>query len=222
LTEALVTSFVPKSSEKLIDFSRQSAELTVAVLALWWLTEKAMKRSPARPLAGAGAVISILLACLYWSDYVHDYRQSWKEIWPLVYGKEGDLWGFVQKAIPPEAAVAYSNQFMIYPLYCFDLSRRVIYAPVRQGESIATLAMPPRLSGEQIASAASAAANYPVDRTIWMQNLRAAAVQYLVVGASADAPEMALARSDPEHFRVIFQNQAGTIFLLPSSASKKD
>jgi hypothetical protein len=224
LGSALVTSFVERRSMQIVDFSRGAAELAAIGVGLWWSARKLMKpRSSLKFLGGAGALIAILLAWSFWSDYLDDYRQSWKEIWALTYAdQQGDLWVFVQKSISPTAAIAYSNQFMVFPLYGFDLTRRVAYAPVRENESIATLAMPPRLSGEQIAAAAASAANHPADPAIWKQNLQAAGAQFLVVGAGGNAPERAMARNDPLHFQPIFQNSAGIIFRITFPGPQKD
>jgi hypothetical protein len=216
LGAALVTSFVERKSMQIVDFSCGAAELAAIGVGLWWLGQKLLKlQSPVQLLGGAVALIAILLAWNFWSDYVDDYRQTWNEIWALTYSDhQGDLWVFVQKSISPTATIAYSNQFMVYPLYGFDLTRRVTYAPVRDKESIATLAMPPRLGGEQIAAAAAWAANHPVDAAIWKQNLQAAGAQFLVVGAGGNAPETAMARNDPLHFQQIFENSAGIIFRI--------
>ena len=223
LVAALVTSFVERASTQIVDFSRGAVELAAIGVGLWWLGQKLTKlRSPAQLLVGTGALIAILLAWSFWSDFVDDYRQSCKDIWALTYDGQGELWVSVQKVIPPTAAVAYANQPMVYPLYGFDLSRRVMYAPVRENESIATLAMPPRLSGEQISAAASSAANHPVNPAIWRQNLQATGAQFLIVGAGGDGPETAMARSDPEHFHPIFQNNAGIIFRITLARPPRD
>jgi hypothetical protein len=215
LAEAVVSSFVASGAVHIADFSRDGAVLAIIGVGLWLAADKWMKlRSPAHLLGGVAMVLAALLAATCWDDLVADYRHAWKNIWPFSYGNQGRPWTFVENSVPSTAVIAYSNQFMIYPLYGFELTRRVTYAPLRRGESIATLSMPPRLSGERIAAAATAAANFPVDRATWMANLQATGAQFLIVGAADDAPEIALAREYPEHFHLLFHNEAAVIFRL--------
>jgi hypothetical protein len=221
LTEALTTTFVSKGSQEIVQFACDGAALAGGGVALWWLGDKWMKfKSPGRLLGGAAALIVILLAWSCWSDLVDDYHESWRKIWPYSYGSQGDVWAFVQQSIPADATIAYSNQFMIYPLYGFGLSRHLMYVPVRQGESIATLRMPPRLSGEQISAAASATANHPMVPHVWMANLQATGAQFLLVGAADDAPEIALARGDPAHFQRVFANDVAMIYRITFARPK--
>ena len=64
-----------------------------------------------------------------WNYSVDEYRDVRLGIWESVYPMQGEMWSFVDKHLPTTATVAYSNQFMVYPLYGFDERRSVIYAP---------------------------------------------------------------------------------------------
>ena len=74
-----------------------------------------------------------VLSWLRWKNYQSEYREA--RLVDLAIGlsrrkaKCGILWTRMCRST---ATVAYSNQFMIYPFYGFDLQRRVIYAPVRR------------------------------------------------------------------------------------------
>jgi len=212
---AVGTSFSSAHLADIAIFCAAAALTVVAGLLLWRLDVEVLGLRRGIPRAASLLVaIAAFFALTLWPAYLADYRAAIPALWYIAYGPKGDLWTFADQNIPASATLAYANQFMIYPLFGFDHRRKVIYAPLVSKLSIRDLTMPPHLSGEQIADAATAAANRVVDRDAWLRHLADAGAQYLLVGADGRPPEADLARDDPRHFRQIFQNEAGLVYRI--------
>jgi hypothetical protein len=141
-----------------------------------------------------------------WNHYLDEYKNARLGIWESAYPTQGAMWSFVDKHLPMTATVAYSNQFMVYPLYGFEGRRSVTYVPIRGGASVSTLILPERISDTDLNQKAIDAANGPADPRSWKENLRAAGANYFAVGIGTNAPEIAWADADPAHFVRIFGN----------------
>jgi hypothetical protein len=163
--------------------------------------------------------ILLLTVLLHWTSYLAAYRDQRAVVWQSIYPADGDAWKFIDTQIPPDAIIAYSNQFMIEPLYGFALHRTLLYAPVRLGETIASLNLPE--ADNDLNSLAARAANANPDFSIWQQNLRNARARYLIVGRAKDGPELAWALSDPLDFQKIDETPGATIFKVASDVTFK-
>jgi len=215
---AVGTNFSSAHLAEIAIFCAAAALTVVAGLVLWRLDVDVLGLRRGIPRAASLlAAIAAFFALTLWPAYLADYRAAVPALWSIAYGPQGDVWTFVDQNIPASATIAYANQFMIYPLYGFDHRRKVIYAPLVPKLTIRDLAMPAHLSGEQITDAATAAADRAVDRDAWLRNLAAAGAQYLLVGAGARPPEADLARGDPQHFQLIFQNEAAVVYRIDLS-----
>jgi hypothetical protein len=132
------------------------------------------------------------------------------------YPAEFPVWKFVDEKVPPDAVVAYSGMYLIYPMMNPALQRRLVYVPTRDG--ITTMASLPylgdRLSGERVVKAATAATIASPDAEGWLRRMKSSGAAWLVVGATGGitAPELAIARAHPEQFDESFSCSGGTVF----------
>jgi len=130
------------------------------------------------------------------------------------------MWAFVRDQ-PRGEPVAYSNTHFVYPLYGFELDRRIEYVPTRSG-LVSWTDLPPlhrALPGEQIQHAVVEALTDQSDREQWLGRVLASGARFLFIGkgdlsggANATPPELHFARDDAEHFIFRIENEAAAIF----------
>jgi hypothetical protein len=216
LVAAIGTSFPSIYSMQIAQCCTAAAAVTVIGISLWRVDVEMIGLRRGFPVISLMvAAVAIALALSGWSAYLVDYRASALPVWNDQYGSPAEIWEYVQTELPPASTIAYTNSAMVYPLFGFDLSRPVIYAPLRRGISIKTLEFPQgRLSGEQIDADSATAPNASPDRQAWLENLRSAHAQFLVIFGDAGAPEISLAAGDPGDFHLIYQTPAGTIYSI--------
>jgi hypothetical protein len=183
-------------------------------------------------IAGAAlmGVIVVGWVFVHWHAYVTAQRTVSTEFWAnqqlSAYAPLGQAWRFVRDDLPPDATLAYANTFYVYPLYGFDLNRKVLYAPmrarVRHIHDLMRITEP--LSGERIVPAVVRQTGLNSDQRAWISNLRNQGVRYVLI-AKADltgstepeAPiELTFAEQSPKQFRRIFENDSAAVYeLLP-------
>jgi hypothetical protein len=140
------------------------------------------------------------------------------------YARLADAWVFIRNQIPPDQTLAYANTYYIYPLYGFDLSRRVVRASLRADRlHLHDLPhIPQPLPGERIGQAVVRNIIADPDRQAWLANLRRSGAKYLLI-AKADLtglpeapppPELSFARDDPARFQMIFENDAAVVYRI--------
>ncbi len=161
-------------------------------------------------------------AYIYWRAYCKDYLAS--QFAPgfghdLVYPEQNQLWSWVDQNIPADAALAYTNLYLVYPLQGPSLRRRVVYAPTRA--AVAWIADLPwlgnRLAGEAIVPAACSATAAMADRSVWLENMKKLGCRYLVIGHGGvigAPPEERFAASLPSQFEVVFSSVAGNVYRI--------
>jgi hypothetical protein len=213
VTLATCTSFVPGNADQILAFSTSGV-----VVGLVGLLFRVLENDYLRlrwPVVSA-ACIAVLLLYLgaHWSRYLGEYRDTRFAAWQAVYPSHAPVWNFLDHYVPQTATIAYSNQFMIYPMYGFEYQRRLIYAPVRAGASVANLVFPQRILDSDFFVRSMEAANVPADPAAWRRNLRAAAAQFLVVGVGKKAPELGWAESDLSHFKKMFANDQAAVYRI--------
>jgi 4-amino-4-deoxy-L-arabinose transferase-like glycosyltransferase len=162
---------------------------------------------------------------VYWNAYIGAQPEVTNRGWSdpnSAYVPLADAWKFIRTELPPDAKLAYANTFYVYPLYGFDLSRRVVYAPVRPRvkhiHDLSPIIEP--LSGERIGAAVARHTTLSSDKPTWIENLRAADVKYVLVGkadltgaSEPDPPvELTFAEQDKYHFKRIFDNDAASVY----------
>jgi hypothetical protein len=212
-TIAICTAFGPSDATQIVIFSATGIATALAAIFVCWLeSDQLHLRWPL--LRIAGVVLAVLFAIVRWRSYLGEYEDVRSAYWFIVYPSHGALWSFVDDNIPTDATIAYSNQFMIYPMFGFDCQRRLIYAPVRAGASIANLVFPDRVPDDEFFTRSMDAANSPADPAAWVQNLRASEAQYLVVGVGKKAPEIGWADADSSHFKRIFANDEAVVYRI--------
>jgi len=213
VTLATCTSFVSSNADQILALSMSGIAVTVVGLLVRLLENDYLRlRWPVL----SGACFALIFLCLFarWNRYLGEYRDARFAAWQAVYPTHAVVWNLLDNYVPQTATIAYSNQFMIYPMYGFEYQRRVVYAPVRAGASVANLPFPERISDGEFFLRSMDAANIPADPVAWKRNLRAVAANYLVVGVGKNAPEVAWAESDSAHFTKIFANEQAAVYRI--------
>jgi hypothetical protein len=216
------TGFIPMLMARVLPVALVITVVGVGAKALLFFIVK----NPLRRVLVAGAGSALVLACVifvYWSAYLRrpgeGYAATCAAAWRGGgYPRLADAWEFV-RALPPDAPVAYANACYTYPLYGFDLRRRVFYVPTRRDvEMIDDLDhLNGRLSGAQIQPAVVDALNARAERDRWLRRLLDSGAQFLFVGkidpagrsGTPEPPELRFARELPERFVERFNPPAG-------------
>jgi hypothetical protein len=213
VTMAACTTLPPGNADQILALSLGGIAVALVGLLVRLLENDYLRlRWPA--LSGICIAVMLLDLCAHWSRYLGEYRDARFAAWGAIYPSHAVIWRLLDSYVPQSATIAYSNQFMIYPMYGFEYHRRVIYAPVRAGASVANLPFPERISDGEFFIRSMDAANVPADPVAWKRNLRAAAAQYFVVGLGKKAPEVDWAESDPAHFEKMFVNQQAAVYRI--------
>jgi len=214
---AISTSFSADNSGRIVHLALWGVAIALIGTLLRRIETDALRLR--RPILSILATIAVFAAIVFhWNAYLSDYRDGRMAVWQSIYPSPGEMWNFAADHIPPDATIAYSNQFMIYPLYGFDERRRIVYAPVRRGATVSTLPIPHDANETDLNELAARAANFDPDFSAWRENLSATGAQYLVIGNQTNAPEFAWASADSADFQKIFQNSATAIFrIIPKS-----
>lgn len=210
---AIATSFSSANADQIVRFALWGIVVGMIGLLIRWL-EADMMRLRRPVLSFIACAIAACVIFVRWDGYLNEYRKARLASWKAVYPSQAAMWEFVEKNVSPQATIAYSNQFMIYPLYGFGENRRVVYAPVREDTWISNLVFPAGIADTDLNRAASNAANSPADLAAWKRNLRETGAEYLTVGRADDAPEIAWADGDPAHFRKIFAGADFTVYRI--------
>jgi hypothetical protein len=210
---AIATSFSSANAGQIATFSLWAIVTALIGILICWLEADALRLR--RPILSC-IVIAAVLAIVggEWNDYLHEYQTARMDIWKSVYPTQAAAWDFVDKNLPATTTIAYSNQFMIYPLYGFECRRNVVYAPVRAGASVSDLAFPAQIADADLNLAAARAANAPSSESAWLENLRAGRAEYFIVGLGEGAPEVRWAEADPADFTRIFINSDIAIYRI--------
>ncbi len=213
LLMAIATSFSSANAGQIATFSLWAIVTGLIGILICWLEADPLRLR--RPILSSIAIAAFLaIVVSEWNDYLHEYRTARMDIWKSVYPTQAAAWDFVDKNLPATANIAYSNQFMIYPLYGFEARRNVIYVPVRAGASVSNLAFPGRISDAELNLAAARAANAPSSESDWLNNLRASGAEFFIVGLGDGAPEVRWADTDLADFSRVFINSDIAIYRL--------
>ncbi|HEV3005087.1 MAG TPA: hypothetical protein VGX78_11540, partial [Pirellulales bacterium] len=165
----------------------------------------------------AGVVALTAGAYIGWYPYLRQYQATRVLFWQHFYHELGDAWKFVADELPADAPLAYSNTPIVYPLYDFELSRRVFYVP--SGRTVTTIADLPhsgqRLAQGQIAEFAVAATVADANRRQWLDRLRESRAAYLFICKTGPArlpPELSFAAAEAARFVRLFENDAAVVY----------
>jgi hypothetical protein len=230
LATSIATQFVSNAAGEVLTF----IEVSLIIAAVGVLFDHLTRKIPlSRRLLWFGVPAAIafsLLIYINWTAYVIGYQQSLfvdLGAWSLKYPAEVRLWRFVNDQIPPDATLAYTNTYMVYPLQGPTLRRRVIYAPTQPGvQSLADLRyLGDHISGERLPAIASAATVANADRATWLNNLKSAGADYLLIAKSdrvSQPPEVRFVAQMPRRFVRIYDGEAGDVYSIDWSIGADD
>jgi hypothetical protein len=194
-----------------------------------WMGMAVLWRKNRNAFAVAGTVvILVVVGFVYttWPGFMQEARRQPGPTWAMEesYGAGGEAWEFVRDDLPPEDPLAYTNTYLLYPLYGFELNRRVFYVPGRP--NLHHLHDLPRFdeptTGESIPRRVVPLTNRGFDADYWIAQMRKSGAMYIFIGKqdlsapekSFAPPELQIARSHPEVFGQVFDNQAAAIFQI--------
>jgi hypothetical protein len=164
-------------------------------------------------LAGLAALALLMKLYVEWPAHLQTYREGTETLWKLdiAWPEHADAWHYVRAETPPDATIAFANTAYVYPLYGFDLTRRIVYAPVNP--RIKTFLDVPRLGdtvpGDLILDAMARAQNANAEREAWLGNLRERGAQYVLIHKherGTNPPELAFARESPRRLEPVFED----------------
>jgi hypothetical protein len=172
-------------------------------------------------LLGTGVTIAavfLMIVYVNWAGGIGAYRETTEVAWrQSEWGEHGTAWHYVRSETPPDATIAFANTAYVYPLYGFDYTRRVVYAPVRP--DIERFVDVPRLGntvpGDLILDAMTAAQNANADRATWLANLARLGVDFVVIykhDRSTDPPELRFAAEAPDKLHRVFEDPHAIIY----------
>lgn len=211
---ALVSNFTQAVQVELLPKVAIAAPGIFILIAGWSFLSTQRQRA----IAAVAVVFLIsILVFVEWNAHLTQCRRHYGLAWRGRYGELADAWEFVRDQLPADGSLAYGNTFFVYPLYGFDLDRRVVYVPLRADlKRMHDLPhVSPALTGQQIVPAVAAATTANPDRDVWLANLRARKVRFLFVvrnGVQPDSVELTFCEQDPARFRRVFANPAARIY----------
>lgn len=194
-----------------------------------------LRRIPARyrvgvPL-GALALAVGLLAYVDWTSYVRNYREFTNFFWKP-YGPVAQVWQTVRQDLPADAVLAYTNTYLTYPLYGFDLSRRVTYVPTRRGvdDFLDLPPLPRTATDENLRRQVEEITFDDPDADEWLARLKSRQVTHLLIVkpdpsdlfVTATPPELDIVARHPETFDLLYDSPAASMFSVrfpPSGAN---
>jgi hypothetical protein len=176
---AAITSF---NLDGLLLLAPTAGILLISLIAAYVLAVRLPRRGA---LITAGFVLVLLGIWVYiqWPAYLRDCRDSAIDTWRGPYAGLADGWAIIREQTELNCTVAYANTFQIYPLYGFELSRRVVYVPGRPGlHTLDQLPVMHPVTGEDVPGEVSRVTTEGSDATTWLRNLLTSGANYLIVG----------------------------------------
>jgi hypothetical protein len=209
------TGFASKGLLSLLPMSAAA----MGVLIVGFLAASAMNRSG--QIAAASLMLTALSVWTYvdWHSYLNVCQVEAGATWSVPYGELAQGWDVIRDQTEPGCTVAYANTFQIYPLYGFDLSRHLVYAPTRPGlERIDQLPRMRPVIGEDVPGEVSRVMMENADRATWLANLKRSGAKYLIV-AKQDLGDPTRPARPPEldfvlggGFELMFENPAVNVY----------
>lgn len=214
---SIVTSY--RELSIVAEFSSEAAAITLVGLALA-LGDRQLgaRRNAARVYAAAVvALAGGMLAFVGWKAYLQECRANPPIFWQHVYPREAAVWSFIAENVPADAKLAYTNTYLVYPLYDPSFRRRLVYVPARGDISDFTHLprFPSPLPGEKIEAAFAHVLHEDPDADQWRKRLLDSGAQFFFAdrtGPAGDAPEIDFADRDPAHFTRLFRDEGGAIY----------
>ncbi len=203
-----------ESTASVAQFAGTGLIVGVIGAALAWWADRPARRWV---IAGTAAVFLSLIAYVHFSAYVNLYRDATDVVWDEIYGDEAGLWRYVRHQTPADATIGYTGTYLTYPLYGFDLTRRVTYVPTRSGvEKFLDLPfLGSEIPGYQLVDAVTAAMRENPDRVAWARRLSEQGITHLLIVRTrlpGTPIEWAWARQSPSQFHLLHQTPAGALF----------
>ena len=196
-----------------------TALIALGLLTAGWFVIGALNRSGRW---GAAMLVLVMLALwtyIAWPSYLNICRVEAVITWSSLYGPLADGWGIVRDQTEPGCTVAYTNTIQIYPLYGFDLSRHLAYAPCRPGlHRFSDLPKMRPVIGEDVPGEVSRIMMEVSDRLTWLDNLKQSGANYLIVAKQnladpsqpAHPPELDYVANG--RFQLMFENEAVNVY----------
>jgi 4-amino-4-deoxy-L-arabinose transferase-like glycosyltransferase len=214
-TTSIATGFTPSGLISLLPAMWKALAILIAGFFLFLPLHRRGRLTTA--LLGMATLAS--WAYVAWPSYLNTCRAEAAIAWSVPYGPIAQGWEVIRAQTPPGCTVAYANTFLIYPLYGFDLSRRLIYAPTVRGiDQLSDLPKMRPVIGEDVPGEVSRATTAGSDRQTWMDHLHRGGADYLFVAKLdlanpnriAHPPELGYVSKS--NFELMFENDAVNVY----------
>jgi hypothetical protein len=214
---SIVTSY--RELSIVAEFSSEAVAITLVGLALAWGDRRlGPRRLAVRSYVAAMVVLAGgMVVFVGWKAYLQQCRANPPIFWGHVYPRNAAAWSFIAENVPADATLAYTNTYLVYPLYDPSFRRRVVYVPARSDVcDFAHLPIfPSPLPGEKIEAAFAHVLHENPDADRWRKRLLDSGAQFFYAdrtGPEGEAPEMDFADGDPAHFMRLFRDEGGAIY----------
>jgi hypothetical protein len=195
------------------------ASAALGIMIAGFFVFRVLNRSGRIALVGLGVVAVSLWTYVAWPSYLNVCRVEAGAAWSIPYGQVALGWDVIRDQTEPGCTVAYANTFQIYPLYGFDLTRRLVYVPTRPGlERLDQLPRMRAVIGEDVPGEVSRVMMEGADRGTWLANLKRSGAKYLIV-AKQDLGDPRRSARPPEldfvsggGFELMFENAGVSVY----------
>jgi len=143
----------------------------------------------------------------------NNYKQFKVDFWQVIYGKQGEIWRWVQENSGQGKQIAYVGEFLLYPLYGDGYPNSVYYQSVNSIETMPVYKYPPKeiLFPEMSAELQSIYRNNP-SFEIWNEGLRRHRTDWIVIQNGKGFIEENWIHDNPSSFVLLFANSFGKIY----------
>ena len=150
-----------------------------------------------------------------------NYGQLKVGFWKVVYGKQGDIWQWVQENSEQGKTIAYVGEFLLYPLYGDGYPNDVYYQSVNSIETKPVYKYPQKeiLFPAKFEELQGIYRRNPL-LTLWYEGLRRHRTDWIVIQNGKGFIEESWIRENPSDFALLFSNSFGAIYKVNQPLAK--
>jgi hypothetical protein len=128
--------------------------------------------------------VGLVALSFAWPSFVRHYQAGHARAWTETYGSSvAEIWQSVHERMKPGTTVAYTNTFLVHPLFGPNFGHRLLHVPVSSsGNTLAEIRPIERpVSGEQLIPHVVRSMVRDANEHAWLDRLNASGAEVLVV-----------------------------------------